>query len=81
MEFLGNSLVLLWRAFNAYVRGEQLTVYEHEWMGALVSSLAKKLAALLVTDSLPVAMLCSKFSLLQKIIDELLGQALKDYGR
>ena len=49
-------------------------------MGALVSSLAKKLAALLVTDSRPVAMLCSKFSLLQKIIDELLGQVLEDYG-
>ncbi len=49
-------------------------------MGALVSSLAKKLAAPLVTDYRPIAMLCSKFSLFLTIMDEQLDHATEDYG-
>jgi hypothetical protein len=44
-------IVLYWRAFNAFARGDKQSICEHEWQGALVTSLAKKLAALLVTES------------------------------
>ena len=71
---------LYWRAFNAFTRGDKPSVCEHEWQGALVSSLAKKLPALLVTDYRPLALLCSKFSLYLKIMDVNLDHATEDYG-
>ncbi len=55
-------------------------ICEHEWIGALVSSLATKLAALLVTDSRPIAVLCSTFSLLLKILAVHLDHATEDHG-
>ncbi len=45
-------------SFNALARGDKLSVCEREWQGALVTSLTKKLADILVTDSRPVALLC-----------------------
>jgi hypothetical protein len=49
------------------------------WQVALVTSLTKKLADILVTDSLPVALLCSKFSLFLKIMEVNLDHATEDY--
>jgi ribonuclease HI len=73
-------IVLYWRAFNAFARGDKPSVCEHEWQGALVTSLAKKLAASLVSDYRPVALLCSKFSLFLKIVEVNLDHATEDYA-
>ncbi len=73
-------IVLYWRAFNSFAHGDKLLVCEQEWQGALVTSLAQKLEALLVTDSLPIALLCSKFSVFLKIMKVNLDHATEDYG-
>ncbi len=73
-------IALYWRAFNTCACGDKQSVCEHEWQGAHVTSLAKILAALLVADSWPIALLCSQFSLFLKIMEFNLDHATEDYG-
>lgn len=61
-------LDLLRAAINAFLRGERPTVYQHEWMGAIVASLAKQQSALKVTEFRPVASICTKLIILLDII-------------
>ena len=61
-------LELLRAAINAYLKGEHPTVYQHEWMGAIVTSIAKQQSALKVTEFRPVASICTKFIILLSII-------------
>jgi len=72
--------VLLWRAINAYLRGETPDVCAHEWLGAIASSIPKQLAALLVTEFRPIACICAKYSILLKILDVRLNHAVEDNG-
>ena len=70
--------VLLWRAFNAYLRGEIPSVCAHEWLGAIASSIPKQQAALLVTEFRPIACICAKYSILLKILDVRLNHTIED---
>ena len=72
--------MLLWRAINAYLRGETPDVCAHEWLGAIASSIPKQLAALLVTEFRPIACICAKYSILLKILDVRLNHAVEDNG-
>jgi hypothetical protein len=62
---------LLRAAINAYLRGEHPTVCQHEWMGAIVTSLAKfakQQSALKFTEFRPVASICAKYIILLNIL-------------
>ncbi len=61
-------LELLRAAINAYKRGEHPTVYQHKWMGAIVTSIAKQQSALKVTEFQPVASICTKLIILLNIL-------------
>ena len=61
-------LELLRAAINAYLRGEHPTVYQHEWMGAIVTSIAKQQSALKFTEFRPVASICTKLIILLNIL-------------
>ena len=61
-------LELLRAAINAFLRGERPTSHQHEWMGAIVTSLAKAQSALKVTEFRPVASICTKLIVLLDII-------------
>ena len=61
-------LELLRAAINAFLRGERPTSHRHEWMGAIVTSLAKAQSALKVTEFRPVASICTKLIVLLDII-------------
>ena len=50
-----------------------------EWAGAVAGYIPKKLSALLMPEFRPVACICTKFSLLLKIIDQRLDRATEDY--
>ena len=52
----------------------------HEWTGAVVGYIPKKLSALLMSEFRPVACICTKFSLLLSIVTERLDRAAEDYG-
>ena len=73
-------LELYWAAGNAYLRGETPSVCIHEWTGAVVGYIPKKLSALLMSEFRPVACICTKFSLLLSIVTERLDRAAEDYG-
>jgi hypothetical protein len=75
-----NLLELLWAALNAYLRGEMPSVCAHEWLGAIVGYIPKKLSALLITEFRPVASICSKFMIFLKLIDIWLDHFTEDYG-
>jgi len=72
-------LELLWKAINAYLSGATPTVCVHEWTGAIVSYIPKKLSALLMTEFRPVACICAKYSILLKVLDERLDQVAEEY--
>ena len=59
---------LLRAAINAYLRGEHPTVCQHEWMGAIVTSIAKQQSALKFTEFRPVASICAKYIILLNIL-------------
>ena len=61
-------LELLRAAINAYLRGERPMADPHEWMGAIVTSIAKQRSALKVTEFRPVASICTKFIILLDIV-------------
>ncbi len=61
-------LELLQAAINAYLRGEHPTVYQHEWMGAIVTSIGKQQSALKATEFQPVASICTKLIILLNIL-------------
>jgi hypothetical protein len=61
-------LELLRAAINAYLRGEHPTVYQHEWMGAIVTSIAKQQSALKASEFRPVASICIKLIILLNIL-------------
>lgn len=68
------------QAYNAYRCGVSPSVCPHEWQGAIVSSLPKKLSALIVGEFRPVACISTKFSVFLTIIDARLEHATEDYG-
>ncbi len=47
-------IALLQNAINAFIAGQDPTVYQEEWLGALVALLPKSLEALLTTEFRPV---------------------------
>ncbi len=61
-------LELLRAAMNAYLRGAHPTAYQHEWMGAIVTSIAKQQSALKFTEFRPVASICTKHIILLNIL-------------
>ena len=73
-------LELLRAAFNAYLSGKRPTVCGHEWMGAIVTLLAKQLAALQVTEFRPIASLCAKFAIFNKILSKRASRFAEEHG-
>jgi predicted transcriptional regulator len=58
-------LELLRAAINAYLQGKRPTVRSHEWMGAIVTFIAKQLSAAKISEFRPVASICAKFAILK----------------
>ena len=73
-------LELLRAAINAYLTGQRPTVCGHEWMGAIVTFIAKQLSALKVTEFRPVASICTKFVVFLNIIAKRLERFTEDHG-
>jgi hypothetical protein len=73
-------LELLRAAINAYLRGERPTVRSHEWMGAIVTFIAKQMSAVKISEFRPVASICAKFAIFMDIINTRLARLLEDHG-
>ena len=73
-------LELLRAAINAYLRGERPTVCSHEWMGAIVTFIAKQLSAVKISEFRPVASICAKFAIFMGIINRRLPHFLEDHA-
>ena len=73
-------LELLRAAINAYLTGKRPTVCGHEWMGAIVTFIAKQLSALQVTEFRPVASICTKFVVFLNIISKRLERFTEEQG-
>jgi hypothetical protein len=73
-------LELLCAAINAYLKGERLIVRIHEWMGAIVTLIAKQLLTVKISEFSPVASICAKFEIFMDIIDKRLARFLEDHG-
>jgi hypothetical protein len=55
-------------------------VCEHEWMGAIVAHIAKQRSALHVTEFRPIASLCAKFAIFNKILAKRLIRFTEEHG-
>jgi hypothetical protein len=73
-------LELLRAAINSYLTGKRPTAYGHEWMGAIVTFIAKQLSALQVTEFRPVASICTKFVVFLNIIAKRLERFTEEQG-
>ncbi|MFM9151106.1 MAG: RNA-directed DNA polymerase, partial [Candidatus Planktophila sp.] len=52
----------------------------HEWMGAIVTFIAKQLSAVKISEFRPVASICAKFAIFMDIINQRLARFLEDHG-
>jgi hypothetical protein len=73
-------LELLRAAINAYLKGERPTSRGHEWMGAIVTFIAKQLLALKVSEFRQVASIFTKFAIFLDIINQRLDRLIEDHA-
>jgi hypothetical protein len=72
-------ITLIQTAINAFIAGQDPTVHSEKWLGALLALLPKSLAALLMTEILPVGKPCAKFVIFSKVIDRNLRRSTEEY--